>query len=132
MSDITQAERPRVGLPGLDALAPSPIMRAAQRVDARENADAAMGIRASQREHIRAVAINAVTEAMGVLHGRTRFSASDALRADLIFKTLMDTPPSALEDAKTHVAGANVKDTALLGAVAQAIGAQEGKEQEEA
>ena len=46
---------------------------------------------------LRAIAHNAVYEAMQ-MRGRTRFSPLDALRADLVFRALADTPASNVGD----------------------------------
>jgi len=71
---------------------------------------------------LRAVAHNAVYEAMQ-MRGRTRFSPLDALRADLVFRALADTPASRLDDLvrSSVLPTAQAGATALLSNMADAV-----------
>ena len=75
---------------------------------------------------LRAIAHNAVYEAM-TMRGRTRFSPLDALRADIIFRALADTPASKLADLERTavIPSATAGNTPLLANMAGAVAALE-------
>jgi hypothetical protein len=75
------------------------------------------------RDHVSAVAFNAVLETLYATQGRHRLTATDFRRADLIRRVLLDTPPANINDlASADVAnGGDVPMTPILEAVDRAV-----------
>jgi len=82
---------------------------------------------------LRAIAHNAVYEAMQ-MRGRTRFSPLDALRADLVFRALADTPASNSGDLVRTAVLPSLKAgaTPMLSNMAEAVDRLNARETTEA